>query len=108
MDVSEVLDVICYDIYILSDGCKNYVKDWRLVILQPTFLFLTNLNLKIPLHDSPQNLFSFGTWLDTQVKEKSKISGPGKFRNLTFSIAQNWALGPKNDCHDAEMVTILC
>ena len=44
----------------------------------------------------------------TKVREKSKISGPGKFRIPTISIVQNWALGPKNDCHDVEMGTTLC
>ena len=44
----------------------------------------------------------------TKIREESKISDPGKFRNLTFSIVQNWALGLKNDCHDAEMGTTLC
>ena len=38
--------------------------------------------------------------------QKFKIPGPGKFRNHTFSIIQNWVLGPKNDCHNTE--TALC
>ena len=44
----------------------------------------------------------------TKFREKSKISGPGKFRNPTLSIVQNWALGPKNDCLNVEMGTTLC
>ena len=32
------------DLIILSDGKKNYFKDWCLINLQPTFLFLTYLN----------------------------------------------------------------
>ena len=44
----------------------------------------------------------------TKIREKSKISGPGKFKNPTFSVVQNWALGTKYDCHNAEMATALC
>ena len=39
------LGVICYDRWVLSEGHKNYFKDWCLMSSQPTFLFLTNLNL---------------------------------------------------------------
>ena len=37
--------VICYDTWLLSDGHKNFFKDWCLMNSQPTFLFLTYLNL---------------------------------------------------------------
>ena len=38
--------VISFDRWILSDeGHKNYFKDWCLINSQPTFLFLTYLNL---------------------------------------------------------------
>ena len=37
--------VICCDGWVLSEGHKNCFKDWFLVNSQPTFLFLTNLNL---------------------------------------------------------------
>ena len=40
------LGVICYNRWVLSEGHKNYFKDWCLVNSQPTFLFLTYLNLK--------------------------------------------------------------
>ena len=39
------LDVICYDRWVVSEGHKNYFKDWCLMKSQPTFLFLTNLYL---------------------------------------------------------------
>ena len=39
------LGVICYDRWVLSEGHKNYFKDWFLMNSQPTFLFLTILNL---------------------------------------------------------------
>ena len=39
------LGVIYYDRWVLSDGYKNYFKDWCLMNSQPTFLFLTYLNL---------------------------------------------------------------
>ena len=32
--------VICYDRWVLSEGHKNYFKDWCLMNSQPTFLFL--------------------------------------------------------------------
>ena len=35
------LYVICYNKWVLSEGHKNYFKDWCLVSSQPTFLFLT-------------------------------------------------------------------
>ena len=41
------LGVICYGRWVLSEGHKNYFKDWCLMNWQPTFLFLTNLNLKL-------------------------------------------------------------
>ena len=44
VDISE-LSVICYDRWVLSVGRKNYFKDWCLMNPQPTFLFLTYLNL---------------------------------------------------------------
>ena len=39
------LGVIWYDRWVLSEGHKNYFKDWCLMNSQPTFLFSTNLNL---------------------------------------------------------------
>ena len=39
------LGVICYDRWVLSEGHKNYFKDWCVMNSQPTFLFLTYLNL---------------------------------------------------------------
>ena len=39
------LSVICYDRWVLSEGHKNYFKDWCLMNSQSTFLFLTYLNL---------------------------------------------------------------
>ena len=39
------LGVIFYDRGVLSEGHKNYFKDWCLMNSQPTFLFLTYLNL---------------------------------------------------------------
>ena len=39
------LGVTCYDRWVLSEGHKNYFKDWCLMNSQPTFLFLTYLNL---------------------------------------------------------------
>ena len=39
------LGVICYDRWVLSEGHKNCFKDWCLMNSQPTFLFLTYLNL---------------------------------------------------------------
>ena len=39
------LGVIYYDRWVLSEGHKNYYKDWCLMNSQPTFLFLTYLNL---------------------------------------------------------------
>lgn len=44
----------------------------------------------------------------TKVRDKTKISAPGKFRSPTFSIVENWTLGPKNDCQDVEMGATLC
>ena len=41
------LSVICYDRWVLCEGHKNYLKDWCLMNSQPTFLFLTYLNLWI-------------------------------------------------------------
>ena len=35
------LDVICCDRWVLSEGHKNYFKDWCVMNSQPTFLFLT-------------------------------------------------------------------
>ena len=37
------LGVIYYDRWVLSEGHKNYFKDWCLMNSQPTFLFLTYL-----------------------------------------------------------------
>ena len=37
--------VIWYDRWVLSEGHKNHFKDWHLMNSQPTFLFLTYLNL---------------------------------------------------------------
>ena len=39
--------VICFDRWVLSEGHKNYFKNWCVMNSQPTFLFLTNLNLWI-------------------------------------------------------------
>ena len=39
------LRVICYDRWVLSEGRKNYFKDWCLVNSKSTFLFVTKLNL---------------------------------------------------------------
>ena len=39
------LVVICYDRSVLSEGHKNYFKDWHLINSQPTFLFLTYFEL---------------------------------------------------------------
>ena len=39
------LGVIYYDRWVLSEGHKNYFKDWFLMNSQSTFLFLTYLNL---------------------------------------------------------------
>ena len=39
------LGVSCYDRWVLSEGHKDYFKDWCLMNSQPTYLFLTNLNL---------------------------------------------------------------
>ena len=39
------LGVICYDRLVLTEGHKNYFKDRCLMKSQPTFLFLTCLNL---------------------------------------------------------------
>ena len=36
---------ICHHRWVLSEGHKNYFKDWCLMNSQPTFLFLTYLNL---------------------------------------------------------------
>ena len=46
MDILEVPACydICYDRWILSEGHKNYFKDWCLMNSQPTFLFLNYLN----------------------------------------------------------------
>ena len=38
------LGVICCDRWVLSEGPKNYFKDWCLMNSQPTFLFLTYFN----------------------------------------------------------------
>ena len=38
------LGVICYDRWVLSEGHKNYFKDWCLMNSQSTFLFLTYFN----------------------------------------------------------------
>ena len=40
------LGVICYDIWPISEGQKNYLKDKCIQDSQPTFLYLTYLNLK--------------------------------------------------------------
>ena len=45
VDISEVLGVICYNRWVLSEDHKNYFKDWCLMNSQPTFQFLTYLNL---------------------------------------------------------------
>ena len=39
------LGVICYERWVLSEGHKNYLKDWCLMNSQHTFLFLPYLNL---------------------------------------------------------------
>ena len=40
------LGVICHDRWVLSEGHKNYFKDWCLINSQPIFLFFSpNLNL---------------------------------------------------------------
>ena len=41
------LGVICYNRWVLIEDHKNYFKDWCLMNLQSTFLFLTYLNLWI-------------------------------------------------------------
>ena len=41
------LGVICYDRQVVSEGHKNYFKDWCLINSKSTFLFLTYLNLCI-------------------------------------------------------------
>ena len=41
------LGVICYDRWVLTEGYKNYFKDWCVMNSQPTFLFWTCLNLMI-------------------------------------------------------------
>ena len=40
------MGVICYDRWVLSVCHKHYVKDWCFMNSQPTFLFLTYVNLK--------------------------------------------------------------
>ena len=40
VDIPRSLCVICYDRSALSEGHKNYFKDWCLMNSQPTFLFL--------------------------------------------------------------------
>ena len=62
------LGVICYDIWVLREGRKNYFKDWCLMNSQLTFLFLTNLNL--------MNLWQF--------KLLSKASKPDNFESHNF------------------------
>ena len=42
--LTSVLDVTCYDRWVLSECHKNYFKDWCLINSHPTFLFLTCLN----------------------------------------------------------------
>ena len=42
--------VICYDRWVVSEGHKNYYKDWSLMNSQPTFLFLTYLNSLWPYY----------------------------------------------------------
>ena len=37
--------VICYNRRVVSEGFKNYFNNWCLMTSQPTFLFLTYLNL---------------------------------------------------------------
>ena len=37
--------VICHDTWVLSEGHKNYLKDWCLMNSQPTFLVLTSFEL---------------------------------------------------------------
>ena len=39
------MGVICHERWVLSEGHKNYFKDLCLINSQPTFLFLTHLNL---------------------------------------------------------------
>ena len=39
------VSVICYDGWVLSEGHKNYSKDWCFMNSHSTFLFLTYLNL---------------------------------------------------------------
>ena len=39
------LVVICYDRWVLSEGHKNYFKDWCLMNSQPTYLFLNQFKL---------------------------------------------------------------
>ena len=41
VDISKALGVIYYDRLVLSEGHKNYFKDWCLINSQPTFLFWT-------------------------------------------------------------------
>ena len=45
VDISEVPG--CHLLWLMSSqwGLKNYFKNWCLMNSQPTFLFLTNLNL---------------------------------------------------------------
>ena len=107
------LDVICYNRWVISDGCKNYFKDWCLVILQLTFLFLTYLNLKItsissnPYHliqastPPPQNFFSFGPWLDILKLERNpKFQVLGSSGTLLFQL---FRIGPLDQKMTATM-----
>ena len=45
LDISEALGVISYGRSVVSEGHKNYFKDWCLMNSQPIFISLTYLNL---------------------------------------------------------------
>ena len=45
VDFSGDSGLICYDGWVLSEGRKNYLKDWCLINSRPTFPFWTCLSL---------------------------------------------------------------
>ena len=55
------------------------------------------------LYTTPSEFLLLWTLVDTlKLERNSKFQVPGS------SVIQNKALGPKNDCHNAEMGTTLC
>ena len=64
------LGVICYGRWVLSVCHKNYFKDWCLMNSQPTFLFLTYINLKfvsaIMVYYFLSNFNFFTKWYSTK------------------------------------------